>query len=77
MARSLRLRRWAVGLSLLAAGCADRSATLTERGAFPDVPYVASGMSPIPARNDAVRPAAYEPVVGEPGRQPPEARCNR
>ena len=75
MARSLRLRRWAAGLCaaglpLLAAGCADRSATLTERG-LADVPYVASGTWSIPARNDAVRPAAYEPVVGEPGASAP------
>ncbi len=73
MARSLHLSRWAAalcatGLPLLAAGCADRAATLT-RGAFPDVPYVASGVAQaLPALTQpgspAVRRADYEPSRG-------------
>ncbi|HVS39698.1 MAG TPA: TolC family protein [Gemmataceae bacterium] len=53
--RSLRLRWWAsrlcaAGLPLLTAGCAERAAALTERGAFPDPPNAAAPAVPPPAQ---------------------------
>ncbi len=66
MARPMRLGWWASGLCAagLAAGCADRAATLTERGAFPDAAYVACGKPPAPAPAGGVRGVVYEAPPG-------------